>query len=203
MYFLKLTLQLRLFSISVLVQNVIFSFLLSFYKLAFVAFSGFVNGTNGSTDSSEGNRRLSSHSKRSSNNRYANKFLSYDNYFHFSNCATSTFASISCRGLVIFQELWNGLFLKYIHFFISSLKVFESNKLWCTNKKELMRNNNQIHLITHSTAVDLIYQGSFRSSKTIKVHKFQFPKFYKTQSLNFLLPSVGFILFPFELRSFT
>ena len=36
-------------------------------------------------------------------------FFSYDNYFHFSNCARSTFASVSCRGLVTFQELWNGI----------------------------------------------------------------------------------------------
>ena len=32
-------------------------------------------------------RRFSWHSQRSGNNRRANKFLSYDNYFEFSNCA--------------------------------------------------------------------------------------------------------------------
>ena len=58
-------------------------------------------------------RRLSSHSLRSANNRHAKMFLSYDSYFHFSNCANSTFASVSCRGLVAFQELWNGLFETY------------------------------------------------------------------------------------------
>ena len=43
--------------------------------------------------------------ERNGNNRHANKFLSYDIYFHFSNCARSTFASVSFRGLVTFQEL--------------------------------------------------------------------------------------------------
>ena len=31
--------------------------------------------------------------------------------FHFFNCARSTFASVSCRGSVTFQELQNGLFV--------------------------------------------------------------------------------------------
>ena len=45
----------------------------------------------------------------SGNDRHAaNKFLSYDNYFHFFNCAGTTFASVSCAGLVSFQELRNG-----------------------------------------------------------------------------------------------
>ena len=57
-------------------------------------------------------RRLSLHNWRSANNRHANKYLSHDNYFHFSKCANSTFASVSCRGSVAFQEPWNGLLNK-------------------------------------------------------------------------------------------
>ena len=31
------------------------------------------------------------------------------------NCARSTFTSVSCRGLVTFQELWNGLFVVTVY----------------------------------------------------------------------------------------
>ena len=30
-------------------------------------------------------------------------------YFHFSNCVRTTFALVSCRSLVTFQERWSGL----------------------------------------------------------------------------------------------
>ena len=42
---------------------------------------------------------------QSGNNRHANQCRSYDNYFNFSNCATSTLASASCRSLVTSWEL--------------------------------------------------------------------------------------------------
>ena len=63
-------------------------------------------------------QKLPSHSKKSENNRHANKFLSYDNYFHFSNCATTTFASVSGRSLVTSRVYYNfttyKLFIKYV-----------------------------------------------------------------------------------------
>ena len=66
-------------------------------------------------------------SNRTSDHRQPNHFrvafdnyLSHDNYFHFSNCANSTFASVSCRGLVTFREPWNGLLCAHWHRPVSS-----------------------------------------------------------------------------------
>ena len=42
------------------------------------------------------------------------KLINMSIIFHlYINCARTTFASVSCRSLVTFQEPWNGLLLFY------------------------------------------------------------------------------------------
>ena len=77
--------------------------------------------------------RVSWHSQRSGNIRQANQCRSYDNYFHFSNCANSPLASTSCRSLVTFQELWKGLFCTLLTVVTSNIYMRFSDCYWQTS----------------------------------------------------------------------